>query len=73
MEKTAVRRFFQELGTKLIEFWDKLINLQFLTEIGRTSFRPFAFLTFRHVFYFAAFKESFHLYFSAAGTHKFLC
>jgi hypothetical protein len=23
MEKTAVRRFFQELGTKLTEFWDK--------------------------------------------------
>jgi hypothetical protein len=22
--KTAVRRFFQELGTKLTEFWDKL-------------------------------------------------
>jgi hypothetical protein len=24
MEKTAVRRFFEELGTKLTEFWDKL-------------------------------------------------
>jgi hypothetical protein len=24
MEKTAVRRLFQELGTKLTEFWDKL-------------------------------------------------
>jgi hypothetical protein len=24
MEKTAVRRFFLELGTKLTEFWDKL-------------------------------------------------
>jgi hypothetical protein len=28
MEKTAVRRFFQELGTKLTEFWDKLITLK---------------------------------------------
>jgi hypothetical protein len=24
LEKAAVSRFFQELGTKLTEFWDKL-------------------------------------------------
>jgi hypothetical protein len=38
MEKTAVRRFFQELVTKLTEFWDKL-RLPFFLKKSKLGLR----------------------------------
>ena len=45
---------------------------RYLAEIRRTPFRPFALITFRDVFYLAAFKKGFHFNLTAAGAHKLL-
>jgi len=43
-----------------------------LFEIGRSAFKPLAFLAFGHVPYLAALKEGLHLDFAPARTEKLL-